>query len=1709
MKKVSYLLLFLLTFWLVTICQAGKFSEMGGYGVSTVGGASYDYANLYDAATDFNAYPGGCTGNWTILINGNLSESKNVAFGNTVGTNTVTLKPAPGVQPTITFTVTVDNPGISGNLIIGSNNTTSLDLLTKTDNFVIDGSNNGTSSQDLILQNTAASIANANIVRVFGDCDNFTIKNTIIKNLSTSGSSNYGLQFTSRLTTGGTVGLHPDNSRVENCSITSIGGPASQAIGFGNSGTCPTGFAQDNIIIKGNLIVGRTRGIYMGYVANGTLSYNTVRLIQTSSGYYSSVIGHWGANGVTNFTMNIYNNVIDTVTTANIAAGDYGVIALEIDNAGIYNVYNNMFCGFTYTGTTSVGMLYGAIRGNAVAATYNIYQNSIYLANQAGRTGLAPNRCYGIGLTGGGTYVGSINIKNNLIQVDQKGGAAIYLNIPNFNGTADINYNDLSADTAAGAFTGFINEGFAVVTAVSLADWQAQYYKFDANSQSVSPLATSPGSWVSATNLHFSNTSASPLLAGQWLNQFVGSDKDIDGNARNVANPTVGAVELNMYGASTVWGTFTNKALGSNGVPAEANSIVQLTGYTWSPTSFDTTAKGLFRRFVVDTATQLPILVQGSGMYQTNDANVSFNRGDLLSVTGVLNYSAGMYRLLTLSQPQNLGTSAYSFSIATAASLQAAMAFDSTAATGGEYLESRPMALSNVTVLRTTAIGTTLNYTQNAFQVEIGDYSSNSTGGYILQENLPYKWMIPQGSNIPLALNGKVLMRGQVIPTLVGTGYQISTSGKAGYYIVSVTSTDLNIPEIGKVFDKKLNWIWSTPTVYNLYKAANGGSDVFNSVSIQTGDNWPDISRATDLVRNFAYNPVLHHIYTNSRDTIAPYIIDAATGSVLGTLPGDSTIINTGIFPLARLQADANGNIYGCNLHNSMPSVLKIYKWADETSLPTVLVNTTLSTGTSRVGDGFKVQTMDNGTVLLSVTGSGNPRIWVFDGNGNLFAAISTQATPGSGGVAEFDPENWNMWYKRYGLPTYVIPSSAWLPTNSDKTSFVNYATQSIDSIGTDLIPYQAVSLSIVKQRGKKFLVTHDLPSSYYYDASNGTLGNVQASHALIFDITGGLPSATGLSIGETKYYGRSGNCSPVKQPAAAINSSGFASMDKYGNIIVVTENMSLASWQGPASYVWNGSVSSDWTTAGNWTPARTVVSADDNLIFDGASTAAPVITAVPNETVGSLLFTNNCYATLTSTSDATCALIVTGGPQALYVKQGSTLKLSGSKLINLVIASGSAGLVEGDVILNATAASVPHRILVSDADGLIINPTGTVTLAPTTTGAGNAFGGSSAPTSAANAVRFKAGSYFYQGGLKDGTRYGGTGSNPFARTAPASNVVFDDGSYYVTWESIPSISGRTYGYFVWRNSVAQGVGGGSVCTVKNDFLMQSSLTTSNGNLNLNAQTGSIVILGNLVIESTSGAFVDTSTPSSATNIEVKGHIIVQNPANFTPGTNANRTYLLSGSSAQQLDVGGKALPNLTINNPAGVNVVSPVGVVNTLSMVTGDIINGSNVISLNGSTLNRTAGTIQGTFARVIPATAGSYLFPIGTASTLNEATVTFAVAPTTGTLTASFVASAPGTNGLPLQDGDYQVTGISSNGYWSIAGGVTGSYDLSLVAGGFGDVSAARVLKRANSSSAWTADGAQGTNSTSVVVRTGCSGFSEFGISSLATPLDYWMRY
>ena len=218
----------------------------------------------------------------------------------------------------------------------------------------------------------------------------------------------------------------------------------------------------------------------------------------------------------------------------------------------------------------------------------------------------------------------------------------------------------------------------------------------------------------------------------------------------------------------------------------------------------------------------------------------------------------------------------------------------------------------------------------------------------------------------------------------------------------------------------------------------------------------------------------------------------------------------------------------------------------------------------------------------------------------------------------------------------------------------------------------------------------------------------------------------------------------------------------------------------------------------------------------------------------------------------------------------------------------------------------------------------------------------------------------------------------------------------------------------------------------------------------------------------------------------------------------------LTGTGNQTItNPAGEEFYSLTLNKTSGSLVLSDnLVVTDTLRMLGGNIQCGTSMLTLGTDAagpdaLIHTDGIIVGSFKRWIRDTGSDILMPAGTAGVYRPVILNFTNL-TPGTLTAEFVGTNPGTNGLPLIDGTDTISNVYTEGYWNVASGdglQSSDYDLRIAGTGFSSFpvdTATRILKRPSAGSSWILDGSHLNADGDTAYRVGLSGFSQFGFGS-----------
>ncbi len=548
----------------------------GTYTIGTAG----NYATLTNAVTALNN--AGLGGNTTFSIISNITEPGTVVINQWAecgGTGfTLTVKPAASTTPTIT-----------GNVA------SAVIKLNAADNVIIDGSNNGTNSKDLTIENTNATTSAAVVwigSSLTDSAKNNTIKNCVLR--GNAGTTTLGTVIIS----GSILGSAAEHSNINNQVTNNTISKAQNGIFAIGSATVPDlGWVISNNIIGSSITAEKgLRGIAVQNAQNFTVANNQITGLSTSS---SSTVSGILIGSVISGGSVTGNKITDVKNTSTSGFGSNGIFLNSSSVSAATLVANNAIsdvASYGYaSGWGSADNGYG-IFVNA-GGGYQIYYNSVNLATN--QTIAANTAAINIAV---GT---ALDIRNNVFVNTQTTGTryAIYSAVAN-TAYANINYNDYFS---AGSV------GYLGAAQATLANWKTATAQ-DANSIAVDPL------FNSATNLQPST--GSPLLSAATYLASVTTD--INAIVRSVTTPTIGAYEqAGDFAAPVITYTALSNTLCTT-APTLAVTINDATGVNVTPG----TAPRLYYR-KGGAAAEADVF----GNYPT-DNNNSFNGWKYVEATG-------------------------------------------------------------------------------------------------------------------------------------------------------------------------------------------------------------------------------------------------------------------------------------------------------------------------------------------------------------------------------------------------------------------------------------------------------------------------------------------------------------------------------------------------------------------------------------------------------------------------------------------------------------------------------------------------------------------------------------------------------------------------------------------------------------------------------------------------------------------------------------------------------------------------------------------------------------------------------------------------------------------------------------------------------------------------------------------------------------------
>ena len=495
------------------------------------------------------------TSNITAHVLSNLTETGLNALNqwaeDGAGNYTVTIKPGPSVNPLI-------SGDFNGGLI----------RLNGADRVIIDGSNAGTTSRNMTIQNNS-TLTNSAVIAVqslgsnMGATDN-TIKNCIIiggEIGTTTSIQTFGIHVAGTTISNSATGPDNDNLTIQNNIIKKA------RYGIYARSTAVLN-ANDNLLITQNEI-GSTnpaeyvtfRGIDITNAQNAEVSRNYIfNMKQALSASNAGIDIGAGVNGSV-----INANRIEGVYSESTSGyGAYGInfsSSTSVDNNFVTNNIINDIRAVNYsTGSTT----FNAFGIRLVGGTNTrIYHNTVNLFGDITIVSGSPSQPNSAALIVTSTSVTGLHVVNNILVNTNtffSGTPKTYsIWVPaSFSGFATINHNDYYG--IAGAPTTYYVGRQGSTDYTALADWQL-YTGQDGSSKNVDPLFVNPVSDLTPANAALDNT-------GMFL-------VDVPYDFNNVLRtnpPDIGAIE---FGNNP---TITTGVAGLDCLDATLNGVANANG---------------------------------------------------------------------------------------------------------------------------------------------------------------------------------------------------------------------------------------------------------------------------------------------------------------------------------------------------------------------------------------------------------------------------------------------------------------------------------------------------------------------------------------------------------------------------------------------------------------------------------------------------------------------------------------------------------------------------------------------------------------------------------------------------------------------------------------------------------------------------------------------------------------------------------------------------------------------------------------------------------------------------------------------------------------------------------------------------------------------------------------------------------------------------
>lgn len=476
---------------------------------------------------------------------------------------------------------------------------------------------------------------------------------------------------------------------------------------------------------------------------------------------------------------------------------------------------------------------------------------------------------------------------------------------------------------------------------------------------------------------------------------------------------------------------------------------------------------------------------------------------------------------------------------------------------------------------------------------------------------------------------------------------------------------------------------------------------------------------------------------------------------------------------------------------------------------------------------------------------------------------------------------------------------------------------------------------------------------------------------------------------------------------------------------LLLIASFTIAISRSQTTYSWVGANNASWAVASNWSPVRTIPATTDILQFnDGTS---KTVTAVPSQTIGKLIVSNNTSIVLNPASTGRTITINNSTGTDFTVAAGSTAAM-GTSFGTFTLAL--AGNVSADISGTFTIGNGQTYTTNAASSSTAVSATGTIQNSGTI-------------NSSAGTLSFASGASYIH--ALNG------GAIPAATWNANANTTITG----ITG-TVPAGLGQSFGNFTW-NCAGQ--------TADIDF--NGNFTTVNGDLtftNTNSRhifmgssnTVTINIAGDATIGSAGNTAIwDMDNSNGSISINLRGNLITLGNGQIDNQGSLNATFTFNKSSGTQTINFGNATsfgPDWGGNFYFGTGSTSNEVVLQT-NMAMGTTYS-TNVNVRNGTTLDMGVFIIsnKGTFTTSAGSTLGighaAGLSPTSTATGNVQVSSTKSYSSSTNFLYKGTVAQVTGT-GLPTTIGRLIIdntSGVNTSGGVTLSQGTTINTELVL---------------------------------------------------------------